>query len=84
MPKVTQKDGQDDGVTKQTTCVLSVDCISICDDLALNDGKKRPFCVFPRLLIQTTQSLSALAYVHVHMVVVRGSELERESTFWGQ
>ena len=81
----SDKDGQDDGVTKQTMCVLSVDCINICDDLALNRWqKKRPFCVFPRLLIQTTQSLSALTYVHVHMVVVRGSELERENTFWVQ
>ena len=45
---------------------------------------KRPFCVFLHLLIQTTQSLSALTYAHVHMVVVRGSELERENTFWVQ
>ena len=44
-------------------------------------ARKRPFSVFLRLLIQTTQSLSALTYIHVHMVVVRGSELEREMHF---
>ena len=61
-------------------CVLSVDCINICDDLALNRWQKGP-CVFPRLLIQATQFLSALTYVHVDMVVGRGSELERENTY---
>ena len=32
----SDKDGQDDGVIEQTMCVLSVDCVNICDDLTLN------------------------------------------------
>ena len=45
----SDKDGQDDGVTKERMCVLSVDCINICDHLALSRWQKKALLCFSKL-----------------------------------